>query len=236
MAAKYYNNRIKTGKVAGSVFSVRYGEVIERAYNPIVANPNTEGQIESRAKMKMMSQLAAVFGGTIAIRRVGGASPRNLFVKANYPAATFADGVASVNMEAIQLTSGVLAIPSLTLERSNDGVMARLQGNVSSLDYVVYITMIRSDDNKLRLFNSKVVSEAGVDGAFQTAISTSQLGGYDLLVYAYGVRLNNEATRVRFESIVLDSAEAIVRLATQSTTSETDVTFTETRYAELLPA
>ena len=56
--AKYYNNKIKTGRVAGSVFAVRNGEVIERAYNPLVANPRTDAQLMQRAKMNLAGQIS----------------------------------------------------------------------------------------------------------------------------------------------------------------------------------
>lgn len=60
--AKYYNNKIKTGRVAGSVFAVRNGEVIERAYNPIVANPRTDAQLMQRAKMNLAGQISKLVG------------------------------------------------------------------------------------------------------------------------------------------------------------------------------
>lgn len=60
--AKYYNNKIKTGRVAGSVFAVRNGEVIERAYNPIVANPRTDAQLLQRAKMNLAGQISKLVG------------------------------------------------------------------------------------------------------------------------------------------------------------------------------
>lgn len=60
--AKYYNNKIKTGRVAGSIFAVRNGEVIERAYNPIVANPRTDAQLIQRAKMNLAGQISKLVG------------------------------------------------------------------------------------------------------------------------------------------------------------------------------
>lgn len=60
--AKYYNNKIKTGRVAGSVFAVRNGEVIERAYNPVVANPRTDAQLLQRAKMNLAGQISKLVG------------------------------------------------------------------------------------------------------------------------------------------------------------------------------
>lgn len=60
--AKYYNSKIKTGRVAGSVFAVRNGEVIERAYNPVVANPRTDAQLVQRAKMNLAGQISKLVG------------------------------------------------------------------------------------------------------------------------------------------------------------------------------
>ena len=78
--AKYINNKIKSGRVAGSVFAVRYGEVIERAYNPYVSNPKSEAQVEARAKLKLLSQLAAVVAPVLAMPREGAKTSRNKFV------------------------------------------------------------------------------------------------------------------------------------------------------------
>ena len=115
--AKYYNNKIKSGRVAGSVFAVRFGEVIERAYNPIVSNPNTPAQVEARAKLKLMSQLSAVMAPVIAMPRQGAVSARNIFTRENYQSATFTDGNADIAITSVKLTKSVVALPQLTATR-----------------------------------------------------------------------------------------------------------------------
>ncbi len=46
-----------SGKLGAVVFSTSGGATISREYNPHVANPNTDAQINQRARMKLMSQL-----------------------------------------------------------------------------------------------------------------------------------------------------------------------------------
>ena len=48
------------GKLGNIVCSTVAGETIARDYNPEVANPNTEGQVDQRARFKLMSQLSSI--------------------------------------------------------------------------------------------------------------------------------------------------------------------------------
>ena len=41
-----------SGKLGSSVFSTVAGETVVRQYQPTVANPNTEAQVNQRARMK----------------------------------------------------------------------------------------------------------------------------------------------------------------------------------------
>ena len=55
-----FNGRV-SGKMGNAVFRVRSGQQVVTQYNPIVTNPNTEKQQGSRARFKLVSQLAVVF-------------------------------------------------------------------------------------------------------------------------------------------------------------------------------
>lgn len=230
--AKYYNNQKKTGKVAGSVFSIRFGETIERAYNPIVANPNTEGQVEARAKMKLISQLAAVLGRDIAIPRIGAASSRNLFVKKNYGLLTFTNSQAEVQLDKIQLTSSVVGMPSVVATRGDNGTRVELAQLPSEIDRVVYVGLVKRPDNSLALLGTTVVSEPGTPGqAFVGSLPGSQRGptSYnEVVVLAYGVRDNTDAAKAVFGDLQAVTAEQIAKLLVTRTLLETDVTVTET--------
>ena len=77
------------GKLGNIVCSTIAGETIARDYNPEVSNPNTESQVEQRAKFKLMSQLGSIMAPVIAIAKVKNQSSRNLFVRKNMGATVF---------------------------------------------------------------------------------------------------------------------------------------------------
>ena len=53
MAKMYGFSGKVTGKKGDAVFAVRNGEQIIRQYNPIVANPSTQKQVDARAALKL---------------------------------------------------------------------------------------------------------------------------------------------------------------------------------------
>ena len=72
-----------SGRMGGSVFVVRHGEQIVRAYQPVVDNPKSAAQSEQRAKMKIAVQMSAVLSRALAaFKGFGGpnVSARNAFV------------------------------------------------------------------------------------------------------------------------------------------------------------
>lgn len=223
--AKYYNNQKKTGKVAGSVFAIRFGETIERAYNPSVANPKSSKQVEARAKLKLASQLATVLAPAIAIRRVGAQSPRNLFIKGNYPSIVYADGVADIPLLGIQLTKSVVSLPSLIISRDGDTVTVRLSRLDNDVDRVVYVMLGKDADEKLRLLASVVQSEPGAATDFSATLPITSLPA---VVLAYGVRFNTENASVVFGDLIAPTAEDVAKIITTSSLLESEITLTET--------
>lgn len=228
--AKYINNKIKSGRVAGSVFAVRYGEVIERAYNPYVSNPKSTAQVQVRAKLKLMSQLSAVMGSVIAMPREGGQSPRNLFVSDNFPNATFAQDTASINLAGIKLTKGVVSLPSVTGSATTSGLSVALSERAEDIDKMVYAVFRKEADNTLRLVRSSVISDAGADGTFPYTPLVS--GGGNFLVLAYGIRENTERARASFGNMQVLAAETVAKLIATRVLTSQDVTLTETRGVE----
>lgn len=225
--AKYINNKIKSGRLAGSVFAVRYGETIERAYNPYVANPNTPAQIATRAKFKLLSQLAAVLAPVIAIPRAGSVSSRNVFTALNFGAVNYETDEATIDFASVKLTKSVVGIPTVVWEHEGNVNTLHLASSAAgSWDKVVYIVLQRGADESLRLRESHVVSQAGADGTFSQVIDSGL--AQDLIIYAYGMRLNTSAARVVFGDITAPSAEQVVSLLVQSKLLESDVTLSET--------
>ena len=228
--AKFYNNRVKTGKLAGSVFAIRNGETIERAYQPVVANPNTAAQIASRAKMKLLSQLSAVMAPFIAIPREGAISSRNLFVRKNYPATSFTSNNADVDLLGISLTKSVVSIPGISVTRTVNDLTMAMSADAPSLSRVVYAAFIITESNELRNIGSAVATTPGADNRFETTLTIEGTGqsGRQIVVYAYGLRDNTEAATVAFSDVKVVNAQSVARVIATRTLTNTDVTVTET--------
>lgn len=226
-----------TGKTADVVMAVRGGEQIVRKYQPVVSNPKTAGQIAARAKLKLMSQLSAVMAPYIAIRKEGNVSSRNLFVKANYPFATYNNDQADITLTNVTLTRGILAIPQPSVSRAENAISVYLSGAVEGrnlgLSRVVYVAFERTERNELRYIDSKVVT----DGGSQSSYAATMLGSNNaVVVYAYGVRDNTEAANVVFGNMAVQTASMIANLIVSRSLTETDVTLTETRANSLSAA
>ena len=233
--AKFYNNRIKSGKLAGSVFAVRYGEVIERAYNPFVANPKSAAQVEARAKLKLISQLSAVMAEVIAMPRIGNMSPRNRFVQRNYTLTSYANEIAEIVLAGVQLTASAMALPEISVTRGENVITANLRYGDANIGVsrIVYAMFVKDPDGKLRYETSRTATEAGQGQLWQVSFpALSQ----NVVILAYGVRDNSSTARVTFSDMQAISAETVAKLITSRVLTENDVTLTETRGFDLAAA
>lgn len=225
--AKFYGGSVKVGKKGDAVFRVRFGETIESQYQPIVANPSTTLQVQSRAKLKLASQLSAVLAPVVAIKRIGSKSPRNLFVKANYPLLSYNGSAAEANLNGIQLTKSVVAMVNFNADRTSGNKIA-VELNLSAngtIDRVVYVECVKQADNSLRLIGSSVVETAGVDGKFAGELPfTSE----PVVILAYGVRDNNDRSKAIFGNMTAPTAEEVARLVVSRQLLASDTTLTET--------
>ncbi len=219
---------IGTGKLGNSVFSVRKGEQIVRQYNPIVSNPQTDAQVASRSRLKLMSQLAAVLAPAIAIPAEGLKSRRNMFISQNYDLSTYAEGRAQVNLALIQLTKSSVSLPSLQVNRAQGtGITCALTADAHEvLDRVVYIVVAKNADGTFSIFATTVANEAGANGTFSKVLPYTAL---PIAVYAYGIRANDNDTLTRFDSIVADANLNIASVSTRSRDLLSNVTMTATR-------
>lgn len=224
--AKYYNNQKKTGKVAGSVFAIRFGETIERAYNPVVANPSTTKQVEARAKLKLISQLATVLANDIAIPRVGAQSPRNLFVKKNYGLMSYTNSQADINLNNVQLTSSVVGLVSVVATRTEQAIRVELGAVPVEISRIVYVGMQKRMDGTLAILGSTVVSEPGTPAA--AFVGNLPLSSAEVVVLAYGIRDNTENARAIFGDMQAVTAEQVAKVIVTRTLLEDDITLTET--------
>lgn len=178
-----------SGKMGSAVFRQSGGKTIASQYQPIVKNPNSEGQQNTRAAFKLMSQLAAVmsagFGSFIIKTRKekGKASQRNAFFQINYPLVEVSkgtDGVeAKIPMEQVKLTSSFRPLPSLTL--NGDGMLTVDMSNISNDVTTVRLVIVGYGKGQAEIVN--IVDVPVNSGAFTYENDTLPTGKFTVLAY-----------------------------------------------------
>lgn len=222
-----------SGKVGALVYATQNGENIVREKAASVANPNTAAQVESRAKLKLMSQLTAVVAPVIAIKKDGNKNGRNQFISLNYAKCGYSGDAATVNLNQIQLTKGVASIAEFTADRaSNTKIAVSLNEDMSErLDKVIYVCMEKQTDGTLNIRDSKVISAAGQNGDFAGELAYTDKA---VVIYAYGMKENTDKAKASFGSMSAPTAEQVAKLLASRTISASDVTLTSTKGLTML--
>ena len=125
------------GRVGPVVGFERFGRWYMRAKPRMVHNPRTEAQQEHRALFKQEVQLAAQmrWAVNVGMREVAhqmGLTAQNLFVKANQPAFSMAEGLLQVDYPALQVSLGPVApvaITNVELGMMNDELIVHFEKN-----------------------------------------------------------------------------------------------------------
>ena len=200
-----------SGKLGASVFAISGGEQIVRQYNPQVSNPSTDAQVEQRAKLKLMSQLAAALADVIVFKKQGLISKRNLFVKSNIGLCTFADNSASVELASLKLTDGVAKAGKMIVStRVNNAYQCYLDDvTPGAWDRVIWVGCETTVDEKLRVVSIQQAEE-GANHNFAANVSVPDSGS---VIYAYGVKFTNAAAKARYENYFVGAEESDADLA-----------------------
>ena len=217
-----------TGKIGGMVFSSTGGEVIAREYNPNVANPNTTAQVNQRAKLKLLSQIAAALAPVIVIPKEGLKSSRNLFIKKNFSSVDAESGIAQVTYENLQITAGNAALPAIHILRSQQGgVQVYLEERCdAAVSRVVYIMYKKTSEKTLQYMQSVIAETATADGTFPAQMLYVE---GDIVIFAYGMKdLNGKAT-ANYSNYAVESGLDIAKLAMSRQMNLKDYQFTMTR-------
>lgn len=216
-----------TGKVGNIVLTSVGGEVVGREYNPNVANPNTSAQQNTRGKFKLASQLSATMAPVIAIKKEGNVSARNLFVKENFTAIRYSQGVADINLNVVQLTKSQRSFAGFNADRTNGSAIA-VELNADSaaaLSRVVYIAYKKAADGSLILFDSKVCNTAGAEGKFNDVLNYTADA---VVLYAYGMKDLEAGISTKFGNMSAPSAEDVAQLLISNTENMASVQLTKT--------
>ena len=217
-----------TGKIGNVVFSSTGGEVVAREYNPNVSNPNTSKQVDQRAKLKLMSQIAAALAPVIVIPKEGLKSSRNLFIKKNFSSVDAESGVAQVTYENLQITAGNAALPAIHILRSQQsGVQVYLEERAdAAVSRVVYIMYKKTSEQTLQYMQSVIAETATAEGTFPAQLYYVE---GDIVIFAYGMKdLNGKAT-AKYSDYQVESGLDIAKLAMSREMNLKDYQFTMTR-------
>lgn len=216
------------GKVGGMVFASTGGEVIAREYNPNVSNPNTTAQVNQRAKLKLMSQIAAALAPVIVIPKEGLKSSRNLFIKKNISSVDAQDGVAQVTYENLQITNGNAALPAIHIVRGQStGVQVYLdERSDASVTRVVYILYRKTSEQTLQYVQSVIAENATTEGNFPAQFLYVE---GDIVIFAYGMKDLNAKATAKYANYKVESGLDIAKLAMTRSISLSDFQFTQTR-------
>lgn len=226
---------VGTGKLGNQVFAVKSGQQIVRQYQPVVANPNTAAQVETRAKLKLASQVAAVVSPAIAIAPEGNKTKRNLFISRNYSTIGYEENTASIALNSLQLTKGTLAFVPITMQFGVGGeIIAQPSVDpASDIDKVAYCVVSQDESGKLSYVESQVVDK-NTDNEFPFESSVGAVMGKRYTVLAYGIRVNSERAALKLGQLTAPTAESIAKIVASRSLNESDITLTQTSGASMM--
>ena len=215
------------GKVGSIVYAVNAGQQIAREYQPVVANPSTAPQVENRSKLKLMSQLAAAYKGSIVIRKDGMKSARNQFISQNYDKVSIVGTAANVNLNRVQLTKSNLGMGGFNADRSSGTKIAvALNENMAAnFDKVVYNAFRKDASGNLIALGSAVVNKDAVKGDFAGELPFTQDA---VVVYAYGMKIDSERANAAFSNMTAPSGEQVAKLIATSAEVAAGTTLSQT--------
>lgn len=223
-----------SGKVGSAVFATAGGEQIVRQYQPKVANPNTDAQVEQRAKFKLLSQLAAAMAPVIVIPKQGLTSARNRFVSINSSLVSYNNGAASVNLQNIQLTDSIVAIPNInvypTVTANTVSIDTELNDNINEgFDKLAVILFKKTDDEKLFLVATKIKDIDYDDATVPMSFGQVDIEkGKDYVVYAYAIKAKSNVGKALFEDYIAEPGEDYATLATNKSFNSGNFSFSHT--------
>lgn len=206
-----------SGKMGAAVFRVRDGQQVVTQYNPIVKNPNTEGQQGQRAKFKLITQLSAIMApafGTMSIAQSavkGKATQRNAFTKLNLPLVEISntpDGDAAViRMDKLQLTSSFRQFGNMSVAPDSGELQVKIRdvGDDVSTGRVIlvgYGSMVPTKQATIVSMQDVPVANGTITADF----SNLATGEYTVLAFGL-IPSQSAASRVDFSQIYTPANE-----------------------------
>lgn len=206
-----------SGRVGSMVFRQRQGETIATQYQPVVTNPNTDAQQDSRVAFKLMSQLAAIMApalGSMTVTsrpaRKGRPSQRNAFFAQNYGLVETRDTEngkrASIPMEQLQLTSSFISAGTMTISQSGNTITIEGEASPGKKQKVALVgfSSLAGADRPAKIISIEEVNVKN-DGSWATNVEIENVrakGVTDkITVLAYGLIPLSQRMKTKMENI-----------------------------------
>lgn len=217
-----------SGKLGSMVYATVAGEQIVRQYQPQVSNPSTQGQVEQRSKLKLMSQVARALSPVIAIPKDGMKSSRNLFIKKNFGLATInAQDEAEVNIINVQLTPGIDNKISFAASNNTGTISVYLNDMpAANITRIVSVLYRKESDGTLTYIGS-AVKNTPFDTSNAIATWANQ-GNNNFVVYVYGMSDIDARATAKFANYQVNDAVTLASLVATRTISLAEYSFTAT--------
>lgn len=232
---------IKAGK-KGGIITYYVGEtMLAREYNPHPKNPKTQKQVAQRAKMKLLSQLGAVFRPIIAIFPSSGKSSRAIFARLNYPKITAPSTTAEIDYTSVTLTDSNRPITQVAKDVAflPSGVRKLIglpEEPTQDIKRVFYYLFSKTDNGKL-CFVDYYLSEIRWSSRnplyfcwanVEFDIDEQGKATRDYVVYAIGMGDNSQQATDYWETLDVPNLELLGQIIAEGLITDNDYYFTET--------
>lgn len=236
------NETIKQGKKAGIVTYKVGDTLLAREYNPHPSNPRTEKQVQQRARIKLLSQIAAVFRQIIAIFPSSGKSARSIFLHNNW-SSVYSDGLtARFNLLDLKLTNSTSHLGTIQKLVASTGFRSRvwlfLPDPPPTEVHAVFYYVFHLDDCGKLVFDEYAVQEY-IDqhediGYFAKwmlnfKINRDETPQYDYYVFALGMIPLTPDAWDKWASHPFEPTEWLAEVIKRKYITAQDFEFTETR-------
>lgn len=192
----------RSGRIGELVYSVYRGVQIEKSAPAQVTNPQTAKQVAQRARMKLMTQLAAAMACAIAFKAEGTISARNKFVSANFPQSYYSGTSAAIILENVQLADGKVGLPAVSANRADTSklVVSLVDSPSESIVAVTYAIFRKTDEGNLELFALTTEDNAGDEGTFAHEFRYTDA---EITIYAFGIMATSGASKAVYYDLAV---------------------------------
>lgn len=232
---------IKYGKVGGLITYKVGDNVYCRALQAHVHNPRTEKQVQQRAKIKLLSQIGAVFRPIIAIFPSSGSSSRSIFARLNYPKITVPSTTAEIDYTSVTLTDSNRPITQVAkdivfLQDRWRKLIGLPEEPTQDIKRVFYYLFSKTDNGKL-VFVDYYMSEIRWSSRnplyFCWALAPIDIDEQgkatrDYVVYALGMGDNSQQATDYWENLDVPNLELLGQIIAEGLITDNDYYFTET--------